>query len=400
MLKSTPARVSEHGRDEMKFLYLGTDLHGKGGIPRYSRFQIRALREAHGSESVQVLCLNPIGDDPFEQPLEVRWIGRGVSAPARLEFVGRAIASALRFRPDVVFANHLALAPAAVLAAKAGRGRCIVNVYGREAWTGMRPRDRWGFERANHVISDCHSTASYVHDELRIPKERLSVVWDCVDLDCFAPGPLDEDVASRYGVPIRQGEMRLMTLGRVSRTSRHKGYERMLEVVAAIPRELRPLYVIAGTGDFVPELRQRTSQLGIDDRVIFTGSIHEDHMAAVYRCCDVFCLVSDRGEGRGEGIPLTPLEAAACGIPILVGNQDGSQEAVLEGYNGYILDPFDISGIAEKVVDLTKNTELRRQLGSGARKRVEAEHSFPIFKERTLEAVQIALDQAPAQNKD
>ena len=54
--------------------------------------------------------------------------------------------------------------------------------------------------------------------------------------------------------------------------------------------------------------------------------VHEDDLPKFYRASRIFTLVSDRGKGRGEGIPLTPLEAMACGSPIIVGNQDGSQE--------------------------------------------------------------------------
>ena len=79
----------------------------------------------------------------------------------------------------------------------------------------------------------------------------------------------------------------------------------------------------------------------LQNKVIFTGSIHENDLPDIYRAAHLFSLVSDKGHMRGEGIPLTPLEAMATGIPVLVGNQDGSQEAVENGVNGYVLDPFD-----------------------------------------------------------
>lgn len=374
----------------MRVLYLGTNLLSKGGIQRYSRYQVRALREAYGADAVDVFCLHPQRDDDFEDPFRLEWIGGGAGSVSRLHFAARAVLHARVRRPDVVLANHVSLAPVAVAAARAASARSVLNVYGLEMWTGMRARDRWGFQRTHQLISDCHFTARYVTEELGIPEHRIDVVWDCVDLHRFTPAPPDEHLAERYGIPLREGELRLMTLGRVSRYSRHKGYERMLDVVASIPRELAVLYIIAGSGDFVENLRALAEDKGIADRVVFTGSIHEHDLAAIYRCCDVFCLISDRGEGRGEGIPLTPLEAAACGKPILVGNQDGSQEAVIEGQNGHVFDPFDIPAIADRISELHRQPEVRRKQAEAARKRVEVEHSFPIFKERTIAALQRA----------
>jgi phosphatidylinositol alpha-1,6-mannosyltransferase len=119
--------------------------------------------------------------------------------------------------------------------------------------------------------------------------------------------------------------------------------------------------------------------------VFFTGFLHEEDLPDVYRSAHLFSLVSDRGFGRGEGIPLTPLEAAAVGVPILVGNQDGSQEAVVEGINGFILDPFDIPKNAEAIVTLMKNGALRGKMGRAARERIEKEFAYPKFVQKHRE---------------
>jgi phosphatidylinositol alpha-1,6-mannosyltransferase len=96
----------------------------------------------------------------------------------------------------------------------------------------------------------------------------------------------------------------------------------------------------------------------------------------------VFSLISDSGHGRGEGIPLTPLEANACGVPILVSNQDGSQEAVAENVNGFVLDPMDADKFAETLLLLTTDTELRERMGQGGRLRAEKEFGFDSFVEK------------------
>jgi phosphatidylinositol alpha-1,6-mannosyltransferase len=86
--------------------------------------------------------------------------------------------------------------------------------------------------------------------------------------------------------------------------------------------------------------------------------------------------------GGGEGIPLTPLEAAACGVPILVGNQDGSQEAVIEGMNGQIFDPFDLEAQGKAILELVADPERRAAMGRAARVRIEDEFAYPAFLEK------------------
>ena len=375
----------------MKVLYLGTDLFMKGGIQRYSRYQIDALRRTYGADSVRVLGLSGPGADAFEEPLETTWIAGGVGIRERLRYAVQALRVARRERPDIVLAAHVSVSPLAVMAARICGGRCVLNVYGLEMWSGLRPRDRVGLGRVHHLISDCHFTARFVNEELGIAQGATDVVWDCVDLDRFTPGAPDDDVVKRYGLELDPGELRIMTLGRVSRVSRHKGYERMIEVVAGLGDRVRLRYVVAGTGDFVDSLRQLARDRGVDEKVTFTGSIHERDLVEIYRSSDIFALVSDRGRGRGEGIPLTPLEAAACGVPILVGNHDGSQEAVVDGENGYVLDPFDLDGIADRITRLHDRPELRREMGLAARRRAEDEHSLATFRARTARALERAL---------
>ena len=163
----------------------------------------------------------------------------------------------------------------------------------------------------------------------------------------------------------------------------HKGYERLYEVLKRIaPAAPSVRLIFAGKGGLADILRQRAEADGLSDRVFFTGMIHDDDLPGLYRSAHLFSLISDCGAGRGEGIPLTPLEAAGCGVPILVGNQDGSQEAVIEGINGHILDPFDLEAQAEAILALVREPERRAAMGRAARDRIEKEFAYPIFREK------------------
>ena len=123
--------------------------------------------------------------------------------------------------------------------------------------------------------------------------------------------------------------------------------------------------------------------MGLERKAIFLGSVPEAMLPDVYNLGDMFSLVSERGQGKGEGVPLTPLEAAACGKPIIVGNEDGSQEAVIEGENGRIISPRDPDAMREAIATILLDDENRKRMGLAARARIEAEFSYEGFRNKT-----------------
>lgn len=364
----------------MKVLYLTPGCFDKGGISRYSRYQIRALRELVGDENVFVHSLFGPAADDFEEELRVAHYGSGMSAFSKLSFIFYVYTWSLLNRPEAIFSAHVNLSGAAKALSFLTGAMTFLNVYGLEVWSGMSRDAAWGLKTTDQVISDCHHTARYLEDRGIRAKRSTVVAWDCVDLDKFFPKAPNSEVLVRYGVPDPSTGINLLTLGRLSKDAAYKGYERLLEAfsaVAAHEPHLRLIY--AGRGDMVEELRSKAGDLGLAERVFFTGSIHENDLPDIYRSAHIFSLVSDSGRGKGEGIPLTPLEAAACGVPIIVSNHDGSQEAVVENSNGFVLDPFDQEEMQRVILFLTRNISLREQMGQAARLRIEKEFGFASF---------------------
>lgn len=370
----------------MRVLYLTPGVFDKGGISRYNRFQITALRELVGTENVIVISLmGPTNSSKdLETPFSVNWHGVGdrCSWKDKLAFVKTSFFYAMRYRPSLIWSGHMYYSALAWAMGRVGRAPVVIQIYGSETWTPRpgRPDILFGFRRCNFVVSDAHFTASYVEEIKLRPKRSIYVIWDPVDTERFTPGPPAEAVLKKYGIPSPKEHFNVLTLGRLSKATAYKGYLRLLEVFPRLPERARLIY--GGGGDLRPVLEARATELGLRDRVIFTGFIDEQDLPDVYRSASVFCLIGDRGPGRGEGVPLTPLEAAACGVPVLVGNQDGSREAVEHGRSGFALDPFDLDAIAAHLIRLAEDENLRRAMGKAARERIEREHAYPVFRER------------------
>jgi phosphatidylinositol alpha-1,6-mannosyltransferase len=346
-----------------RVLYLTTGCFDKGGVSRYSRYQIRALRELFGEDSVKPVSLLGPDEFSFEDPCRVDWHGRKGKTADKIRFVQHALRRALAWRPTVVHAAHVHLANVARIAARLCGARSFLNVYGLEIWSGLSGLRQWGMRRVDRIITDCHFTAEYVTSN-RLHERQPMVIWDCVDVERFYPAECPNHVLDKYGIFPKNEHFVILSLGRLARGAAHKGYDRLIRVFSRLaPVSERLRLVIAGRGDDRPRLEALVDELGLQPKVRFTGAIDEADLADVYRSATVFSLVSDRGNGRGEGIPMTPLEAMACGVPIIVGNQDGSREAVFENDNGFVVDPFDLAqheGCFRTLIDETARLEVMR----------------------------------------
>ncbi|SLN11613.1 GDP-mannose-dependent alpha-(1-6)-phosphatidylinositol monomannoside mannosyltransferase [Roseivivax jejudonensis] len=364
-----------------RVLFLTTTALEYGGVGRYSRYQIDALREIFGREGVRALSL--LGPDPAASvsfPLD--WHGRGPRSGSvdRARFSLGAAALALSWGPDVIHCAHVNLTPLGVRLAQLCGASTVLNVYGLELWSGLSNARRAAMARMGRLIADCHATADHVVRE-RLHADPPDVIWDCADLDRFRPGSPPPHLFKRYGLPDPDRYRIVLTLGRLSVGARHKGYDRLLDIWGDVrARVPQARLVFAGRGDDADRLRVKAAKLGHADSVVFTGSVDEEDLAAIYRTAHVFSLVSDKGTGRGEGIPLTPIEAMASGVPVLVGNEDGSMEAVDDTRNGIVVSPRDPARMTDALVDLlTEKGENRAARVNEARRVAEERFGYRAF---------------------
>jgi phosphatidylinositol alpha-1,6-mannosyltransferase len=367
----------------VRVVYLTTGCFDKGGISRYSRYQIDALHELLGSDNVKVLSLLGPDENSFETPFMTDWHGSRGNLPDKLLFAKEAARLVLSSRADAVHVAHINMAGLALLLARLTGAKTLLNVYGKEVWSNLPRRRRRAMSAMSRIVADCHFTADFIANQ-GMHAARPDVIWDCVDLERFTPGACPENVLRKYGLPDKREHFVIMSLGRLARVAQHKGFDRLIEVFSAVHRQVPSArLVIAGRGDDRSRLESLADHHRVREAVIFAGAVEENDLADCYRAATVFSLVSDRGIDRGEGIPLTPLEAMSCGVPIIVGNQDGSSEAIAPSQdglpNGFAVDPFDLDQQARIVIDLANSPGRVGAIAAKARTIAERHFGFQRF---------------------
>jgi len=363
----------------MKVLYITPGCFDKGGISRYSRYQISAIRELFGKENAYIMSLLGPDKDQIEEDFEVEYSGSSINSKwQQLKFSLYFFFKALLHRPSYILLAHVNMSGLAVLVSKLVRAKTILNVYGLELWGDISFDASWGLKRVDYIISDCHNTKNYLVKNKIRNESDITVIWDCVDLTKFKQSSNNLSlIKKKYGIK-NDGRFTILTLGRLSYAAIHKGYHRLIEVLERLDQSKFYL-VIAGKGDMMNDLKTLVKSKGMENSVCFTGMVNESDMAHLYSLPDVFSLVSEVGKGMGEGIPLTPLEAMACGTPIIVGDEDGSREAVFDSKNGYVISPNDLDSHVNHVKYLSENQNSLEQMGFEALRIANEEFSYSNF---------------------
>src|SRR5450432_111948 len=371
----------------MKILYLTTGCFDKGGISRYNRYQIRVCRELFGETEVKVFSLLGPSADDFEEPMIVEWHGNGANMKSKTGILARVIRSAIQWKPEIILCAHVNLSGLAFFASRFCNAKTILNAYGLEIWSPLSRDASWGLKNMGLIISDCYNMADWLIKNKNRKSEDIKIVWDCIDVDKFKPGKTSAETIRKYNLPDPGIYFNILTLGRLSLPdARYKGYDRLLNVFfALVPDHHQLRLIIAGRGNYVDSLKERVKLEGMNDKVSFTGSIDESDMAEVYNACKVFSLITESGEGKGEGIPLTPLEAMACARPILVGNQDGSREAIIHE-NGFAMDPSDLEAHKTAILNYAGNENLLLNHSQNA---LDVAHTYFAFEHFKLKHQQI-----------
>jgi glycosyltransferase involved in cell wall biosynthesis len=136
--------------------------------------------------------------------------------------------------------------------------------------------------------------------------------------------------------------------------------------VAARVRSTHPQthFFLAGDGMLRPEMEAEITRLGLGDRFHLLGWRRD--VRALLGAADVLVLTS-----LWEGLPRVVLQAMAAAKPVVATRVDGTPEAIDEGRSGFLLEPHDVEGVAERIGRLLADPSLAREMGEAGRRRVE-----------------------------
>lgn len=216
------------------------------------------------------------------------------------------------------------------------------------------------------------------------PADRVHVHRSGIDLSRFAfvprrPGP---------------GPVKLLFVGRLTEK---KGLAYLLEALALLHAAGHDAELtVIGDGPLANQLRERTVELAIGNRVAFTGSCSQDEVVQHLRASHVLVAPSvTAGSGDQEGIPNVLKEAMATGMPVVSTYHAGIPELVEDGVSGFLAPERDAAALASCLIRVIEHPQRWAAWGEAGRRTIERDFDANVLNDRLVELYRSTLRDAP-----
>ena len=220
-----------------------------------------------------------------------------------------------------------------------------------------------GLKRADALISDSYFTKKTIVEALNYPAEQIFVVPLGVQHELFRPLSVPEDFRSRY-----QLNDRFCYILYVGSENPRKNLSRLIGAFAKIQARMPNVRLVkVGSPAYLPQAEQlhhQIEQMGLADTIFFYKHVPDDDLVLFYNLADVFVFPS-----LYEGFGLPPLEAMACGTPVVCSNATSLPEVV--GDAAITVDPYDVEALAGAMHRTLTNASLQEELREKGLKRAK-----------------------------
>lgn len=165
-----------------------------------------------------------------------------------------------------------------------------------------------------------------------ISREKVEVIPNGVDCECFKPVDYNSELGGRYGL---RGKF---VIGYIGSIVQYEGLQNLIKVIARLKDEgySNIRFLIVGDGNYLTVLKELVAELRLGDEIIFTGRIPHEEVSGYYSLFDLCVFPRTEEEVTNLVTPLKPLEAMACAKTVIGSNLNAIKEIVVPEVNGFI----------------------------------------------------------------
>lgn len=296
-------------------------------------------------------------------------LARDLSA-VRLRSFGQAIVLAAETPPDgpLWLYAHFAHTPTSVAryAATMLGAPFSISAHAKDIWTSPD----WDLQAKLREARWTVTCTASGRDHLAglAPDAAVHLNYHGLDLSRFPAPPARQDArdGSEADDPVR-----LISVGRAVPK---KGYDVLLEALAALPGDLHWRFDHIGGGTELPALKAQANALGLSTRIAWHGPRDQAEVLAAYRSADIFTLASHATKDNDrDGLPNVIVEAASQRLACVATDFSGIPELLQHEVSGLLVPPKDAEALRDALVRAITDPALRAGLGRAAEARVRAE---------------------------
>lgn len=214
-------------------------------------------------------------------------------------------------------------------------------------------------------------------------REDIDIIPMGIDPDLFTKSFDVEVLRNKYEI---EGESILF----VGRLIDWKGIDDLINAVPKILKKYpRTKLLLVGEGPFKGKLVKLSKSLDVTNNILFIGEVSQEKLLQYYSLANVFVLpsmINYRGETEGLGVVL--LEAMACGIPVVGSNVGGIPDIISDGETGLLANQKDPDDLAQKIIRLLADEDLRKRIIDNGLKFVKKNFSLEVIADRFIRIYQ------------
>ena len=260
------------------------------------------------------------------------------------------------------------------------------------------PKPLLALQTADRVAAVSNYTASFVQ-RAGVDPEKIETIYPGYDSSRFRP--LEPSLSLRRQLLKKRHQDRvILTVGNLVD---RKGHDTTIRALAKLLPSIPDVtYLIVGDGPYRASLEALTSELNVQEHVIFAGRQADTDLAELYAICDLFVMPSREQLAAKdvEGFGIVYLEAAACAKPVIGGRSGGVPEAVVDGVTGLLVDPLDVEELCDAMRRLLTDHSLASRLGQQGRLRATSQFTWKQAADRVQATVEFAYRETRKRNNN
>jgi glycosyltransferase involved in cell wall biosynthesis len=214
--------------------------------------------------------------------------------------------------------------------------------------------DKWGVSLIDLVTANSKYIAGLVKS---IYGRDAKIIYNGVDTSTYKPSSPYAQIASS----LKGDEKAVLAMGSLSP---RKNNVAVVKTFKLISNKMEARLFIVGKGPERQKLEELARSLNIRDKVVFLGFVPEKFIPQVYSSVDLLVYLP-----IAEPFGLVPLEAMACGLPVVANNQGGNPEIVVDGETGFLVES-DLGKTADACIKILMDPELTEKMGEEGKRRV------------------------------